>query len=82
MKFTIAAIVFSVASAVQGGVVRRIDGCPPLAPWPAGSPGNFWYNTCCAYNLAWDQCCNRDSPAPVFVGDKELRSCSDPAFSA
>ncbi|ORY11162.1 hypothetical protein BCR34DRAFT_565767 [Clohesyomyces aquaticus] len=71
-------LLFTTTSA--SALLPRIDGCPPLAPWPAGNPGNYWYHTCCAYNLDAATCCNRDDPKPVVLGDKVLKPCSDASF--
>lgn len=55
MKFAISSVLaLLVASAHAASVPvlhRRIDGCPDNAPWPVGSPGDYWYPVCCPYTL-------------------------------
>ncbi|KAH8716764.1 hypothetical protein GQ44DRAFT_829797 [Phaeosphaeriaceae sp. PMI808] len=77
MRFSIAAFAALAATAVQGAtILPRIDGCPPGAPWPMANPGQIYYHICCVYNIRWGQCCDRDSPIPLFLDDKRIRACT------
>ncbi|KAF2677185.1 hypothetical protein K458DRAFT_320294 [Lentithecium fluviatile CBS 122367] len=81
MRFIIPTLAVLSASAVQGAAIApRIDGCPPLAPWPMGNPGTERYHICCAYTTNWNECCNRDNPQPIIVEGKALRACTDSVF--
>ncbi|KAH7396193.1 hypothetical protein BKA66DRAFT_454643 [Pyrenochaeta sp. MPI-SDFR-AT-0127] len=82
MHMSIVALL-SIAVTIQGSVILpRGDGCPDLAPYRVGQPGTFWHPICCAYNLDWNYCCDLDSPAPIALGDKNIRKCTDPVFSS
>ncbi|KLU90360.1 hypothetical protein MAPG_09322 [Magnaporthiopsis poae ATCC 64411] len=84
MKSTIAssvALLAAVASAAPAALEARVDGCPSWAPWPMGSPGDYWYPICCAYSLGDgdDHCCNRHPENGITYNGKPYKACPKPA---
>ncbi|KAF2133829.1 hypothetical protein P153DRAFT_381007 [Dothidotthia symphoricarpi CBS 119687] len=72
----------SLAQAVPAPIEARADAnCPPLAPYLVNSdPANAWNSVCTAYDVSWDNTCNRGTGPDPIEGARPLRLCTDAFF--
>ncbi|KAL8383643.1 hypothetical protein RB595_010712 [Gaeumannomyces hyphopodioides] len=83
MKFTVAsAVAFLAAGAFAAPAALEarvpIDGCPAWAPYPMGSPGDYWYPICCVYVIGDGTCCNRHPENGITYAGKPYPACPKP----